>query len=140
MPPALAARFTQGELAALRIVSDEVRHHGVCTLHIDAIAARARSHPPASPSASPAPRLSNARSWFPSQHPARKVLHLVIERACVWSRVDPVAQPGSAAVDPFRAEHDPARPAANQSVLPVPPKCAPGRPPERTKEQINGSK
>jgi hypothetical protein len=43
MPPALAARFTQGELAALRIVSDEVRHHGVCTLHIDAIAARARS-------------------------------------------------------------------------------------------------
>jgi len=32
-------------------------------------------------------------------------------------------------VDPFRAEHDPARPAANQSVLPVPPKCAPGRTP-----------
>ena len=26
-----------------------------------------------------APRPSNARSWFPSQHPARKVLHLVIE-------------------------------------------------------------
>jgi hypothetical protein len=41
MPPALAARFTTGELAALRIVSDEVRHHGVCALHIDAIAARA---------------------------------------------------------------------------------------------------
>jgi hypothetical protein len=41
MPPALAARFTQAEMAALRIVSDEVRHHGVCGLHIDAIAARA---------------------------------------------------------------------------------------------------
>jgi hypothetical protein len=41
MPPALAARFTQAEMAAFRIVSDEVRHHGVCALHIDAIAARA---------------------------------------------------------------------------------------------------
>jgi GTP-sensing pleiotropic transcriptional regulator CodY len=41
MPPALAARFTQAEMAALRIISDEVRHHGVCALHIDAIAARA---------------------------------------------------------------------------------------------------
>jgi hypothetical protein len=41
MPPALAARFTQGELAALRIISDEVRLHGCCALHIDAIAARA---------------------------------------------------------------------------------------------------
>jgi hypothetical protein len=41
MPPALAARFTVGELAALRIIGDEVRHHGVCALHIDAIAARA---------------------------------------------------------------------------------------------------
>src|SRR5271169_313632 len=41
MPPAMAARFTQAELAALRIVGDEVRLHGVCALHIDAIAARA---------------------------------------------------------------------------------------------------
>jgi hypothetical protein len=41
MPPALAAGFTQAEMAAFRIVSDEVRHHGVCALHIDAIAARA---------------------------------------------------------------------------------------------------
>src|SRR5271169_2519811 len=41
MPPALAARFTQAEMAAFRIISDEVRHHGVCGLHIDAIAARA---------------------------------------------------------------------------------------------------
>jgi hypothetical protein len=53
----------------------------------------------------------------------------LLSRPCVWSRGDPVAQPGSAAVDPFRADHNPARPAANQSVLPVPPKCAPGRPP-----------
>jgi hypothetical protein len=30
MPPALAARFTTSELAALRIIGDEVRHHGVC--------------------------------------------------------------------------------------------------------------
>jgi hypothetical protein len=41
MPPVLAARFTQAEMSALRIISDEVRHHGVCGLHIDAIAARA---------------------------------------------------------------------------------------------------
>src|SRR4029077_20982898 len=40
MPPALAARFTQGELAALRIISDEVRLQCCCVLHIDAIAAR----------------------------------------------------------------------------------------------------
>jgi hypothetical protein len=32
MPPALAAGFTQAEMAAFRIVSDEVRHHGVCAL------------------------------------------------------------------------------------------------------------
>jgi hypothetical protein len=38
---ALGTRFTQAEMAAFRIVSDEVRHHGVCALHIDAIAARA---------------------------------------------------------------------------------------------------
>ena len=41
MPPALASRFTTGELAVLRIVSDEVRAGGQCTLCIDAIAARA---------------------------------------------------------------------------------------------------
>jgi hypothetical protein len=41
MPPTLAARFTQGELAALRIVGDEVLARGFCDLHIDAIAARA---------------------------------------------------------------------------------------------------
>ena len=41
MPPALAARFTVGELAVLRIVGDEVRVDGLCGLCIDAIAARA---------------------------------------------------------------------------------------------------
>ena len=41
MPPALAARFTTGELAVLRIVGDEVRAGGLCGLCLDAIAARA---------------------------------------------------------------------------------------------------
>ena len=41
IPPALAARFTTGELAALRIVGDEVQVRGRCELCLDAIAARA---------------------------------------------------------------------------------------------------
>jgi hypothetical protein len=41
MPPALAARFTTGETAALAIVADEVRRKGQCELPLDAIAARA---------------------------------------------------------------------------------------------------
>jgi len=41
LPPTLASAFTTGELAALRIVGDDVRTHGVCALHLDAIAARA---------------------------------------------------------------------------------------------------
>jgi hypothetical protein len=41
MPPALAGRFTTGELAALRIVADEVQAQGRCELCLDAIAARA---------------------------------------------------------------------------------------------------
>jgi hypothetical protein len=41
LPPALAARFTWGEVAVMRIIGDECRVHGCCTLHIDAIAARA---------------------------------------------------------------------------------------------------
>ena len=41
MPPALAARFTTGELAVLRIVADEQRDRGSCRLCLDAIAARA---------------------------------------------------------------------------------------------------
>ena len=41
MPPALAARFTAGELAVLQIVGDEVRGQGACSRTIDEIAARA---------------------------------------------------------------------------------------------------
>lgn len=41
MPPALAARFTTGELAVLRIVADEFRDRGSCSLCLDAVAARA---------------------------------------------------------------------------------------------------
>jgi len=41
MPPALAAHFTTAELAALRIVGDEVRARGSCDRTIAEIAARA---------------------------------------------------------------------------------------------------
>jgi hypothetical protein len=41
LPPQLAARFTEGQRAVLRIVGDEVASKGVCGLCIDAIAARA---------------------------------------------------------------------------------------------------
>ena len=41
MPPALAAKFTQGELAALAIVAGEVREHGVCDRSYAEIGARA---------------------------------------------------------------------------------------------------
>ena len=41
MPPALASRFTTGELAVLRIVADEFQARQVCALCLDAIAARA---------------------------------------------------------------------------------------------------
>jgi hypothetical protein len=41
MPPALAARFTVGELASLRIVADECRASGRCERTIGEIAARA---------------------------------------------------------------------------------------------------
>jgi hypothetical protein len=41
MPPALACRFTTGQLAVLRIVADEVRDKGACVLPLGAIAARA---------------------------------------------------------------------------------------------------
>jgi hypothetical protein len=44
LPPPLAARFTWGEIAVMRIVGDECRAHGCCALHIDAIAARAGVH------------------------------------------------------------------------------------------------
>src|SRR3954467_15463292 len=41
MPPALACKFTVGELAVLRIVGDEGRQHGQCDRCVDEIAARA---------------------------------------------------------------------------------------------------
>jgi hypothetical protein len=41
MPPSLACKFTVGELAALRIVSDEVREKGHCDRTLAEIAARA---------------------------------------------------------------------------------------------------
>jgi len=44
LPPPMAARFTWGEQAVMRIVGDECRQHGCCALHIDAIAARAGVH------------------------------------------------------------------------------------------------
>jgi hypothetical protein len=44
LPPHMAARFTWGEQAVMRIVGDECRLHGCCFLHIDAIAARAGVH------------------------------------------------------------------------------------------------
>lgn len=41
MPPALAARFTTGEMAVLRIVADEFQVRQICAICLDAIAARA---------------------------------------------------------------------------------------------------
>lgn len=41
MPPALASRFTTGQLAVLRVVGDEIARQGACALCLDAIAARA---------------------------------------------------------------------------------------------------
>lgn len=41
MPPGMAARFTQGELAALRIVADEVAANGACAKTLGEVAARA---------------------------------------------------------------------------------------------------
>lgn len=41
MPPALAARFTEGQRAVLKIIADEIAAHRECGLCIDAIAGRA---------------------------------------------------------------------------------------------------
>jgi hypothetical protein len=41
LPPALAAHFTTGELAVLKVVSDEWLAHGACDLSLNEIAARA---------------------------------------------------------------------------------------------------
>src|SRR4028118_1728243 len=40
-PPAIAARFTVGEQAALAVIAQEVARHGSCTLFIEKIAALA---------------------------------------------------------------------------------------------------
>ena len=80
MPPALAARFTVGELAVLRIVGDEVRADGLCGLCIDAIAARAgrlpavgsERHPAGGPSrAAHDPGAAARRPEEPAQHRPR---------------------------------------------------------------------
>ena len=44
LPPPLAAKFTWGEVAVLRVIGDEVKRHGACSLYIDAIAAMAGMH------------------------------------------------------------------------------------------------
>jgi transposase len=41
MPPALAAKFTTGQMAVLRVVADEVRERGSCDRCIDELARRA---------------------------------------------------------------------------------------------------
>jgi hypothetical protein len=41
MPPALAAKFSTGELAVLKVVGDAVRHRGRCDMCMDEIAGRA---------------------------------------------------------------------------------------------------
>lgn len=41
MPPTLACKFTTGQLSVLRIVGDEVRRKGRCTMYLAEIAARA---------------------------------------------------------------------------------------------------
>ena len=41
MPPALAAHYTTGQMAVFRIVADEVRQHGACSITLGEIAARA---------------------------------------------------------------------------------------------------
>src|SRR5919202_1824007 len=41
LPPRLAARFTVGEAAALKVIADEVRAHGKCDRTLGEIAARA---------------------------------------------------------------------------------------------------
>jgi hypothetical protein len=41
LPPPLAVKFTWGEVAALRVIGNEVKRQGFCDLHVDAIAAMA---------------------------------------------------------------------------------------------------
>jgi predicted transcriptional regulator len=44
IPPDLGVKFTEGERAALQIISGEVAKHGACTLTKDAIADRSNIH------------------------------------------------------------------------------------------------
>jgi hypothetical protein len=41
MPPAIRVRYTEGEASALAVIAGEVKHHGVCDLPTDKIAALA---------------------------------------------------------------------------------------------------
>src|SRR4029077_7703350 len=64
----------------------------------------------------PAPRPSNARSWFPSQHPARKVLHLVIEPA-VLKWVSTVSSGGASSMCDYSLHLVRSRPAQIEDKL-----------------------
>ena len=39
LPPTLAEHFTVGEQAAIRVVTNEIKHRGICSLFVDMIAA-----------------------------------------------------------------------------------------------------
>jgi hypothetical protein len=41
LPPSIAAYFTRAQLAAIRVVNEEVMEHGACELSMDALAERA---------------------------------------------------------------------------------------------------
>ena len=41
LPPSIAAYFTRAQLAAIRVINEEVMEHGVCELSMDALADRA---------------------------------------------------------------------------------------------------
>jgi hypothetical protein len=79
LPPALACRFTTGEMATLRIVADEVRSKGRCDRTLDEIAARAGvSRSTARNAMRSAARLGLVRVTARPQ-PGRKNLPNVIE-------------------------------------------------------------
>jgi hypothetical protein len=77
LPPPLAARFTWGEIAVMRIVGDECQVHGCCTLHIDAIAARAGVHRTTVQNAF---REAQGRGGGPCGEPGRTAIITVQER------------------------------------------------------------
>jgi hypothetical protein len=41
MPPKMSLEYTEGERAVMCIIAGEIKHHGLCDLSIDEIAARA---------------------------------------------------------------------------------------------------